>query len=265
MRKTTLTLAIAAFAASPLAVGGDYQMEGGLTFQDVDFDNGDETVIGLDFTYHFDRVRTQRHPLAEAAFLERSNNVFAGYTNLDEQDLDLIDLGAEGYLEEFYLRGIVHYQDNADDETDFSVSAGYAFMPGGLATLTYDDRGPGTFSVDGKFVHNMAMDTAMNFEGSLDIVDDAADTVIIGARGDYYLNRNASVGVGLAHMDNDFDDQTSLSFGGRMFFTPMVSANIEFTIDGEDESRRAAGEFSGVNISPQDGADTLTIGVDARF
>lgn len=248
MKKTTLAVAATALATSPLAVQGqDFQMEAGLEVQSIEFDrtDNDETAIGFDFTYHIQQVRTRQHVLAEAPFLERSTNLFADYKTFDEADTDNLNLGGQLYAEDLFAEAIVHRTDNGDSETDLSARVGLFVMPATRLALGYDDRGDGSVSFDAKHVQNLRAGTAINLEGGIALVDDDADTTELDLAGDYYLNRNASVGLMLTHTDNDFDSDTGVGFRGRLFFTPLVSANVAYQTD--------------------DFRDTVTLGVNARF
>src|SRR5690625_6308702 len=107
MKKTLLAASVAALAFAPAAYAQNYQMEGGIHYNYVDYDqfDGDSDNFGLDFTYHLEEVSTAGHPLQEAGFLERSTNVGASYNNWsgDVREGDFFNLNGEAFIEDFYV------------------------------------------------------------------------------------------------------------------------------------------------------------------
>jgi len=246
MKKHLLALAVSASVALPglaIASEGDYQTEIGFQFQRVDVDNlGDDTAIGVDATYHFPRVNTAGHPLAEAAFLERSSNIGASYVTYDDLDLDVLSLSGEAYVENFYAAAQLTRNDNGNSTNDIGVRVGFLPSDGLLLTLGFDkeeDAGPGgddlnIVSLGAKYVSKMANDTAFNLEGELSRADDDDDTMALALAGDYYFNRQFSLGLRLVETDNS-DIDTAYGVGTRYFFTPVVSGELEYMSDDETD------------------------------
>jgi len=266
MKKTALAFAVTALAATPALVSAqDYQVEGNINYSNVDPDvsGADSTdFYTVSGTYHLMPVRTAGHPLAEAAFLERSSNLFASYNYEDETPYtDTIRVGSEIYMQDFYGAVEVHHVESYggpdSSNTGAALTGGFVPMDGLLLTLGYSFDEPAAgqedvLSIGGKFVQHLQAGQAFNLEGRYDIVDDDLDTTVLDLRGDYYLNNAASVGLGMTYSDNDVDDNTAITFGGRMFFTPLMSAALDYTLDSA-----AAG--------PGVEADVLSVTLSARF
>ncbi|MDX1588089.1 MAG: putative porin [Oleiphilaceae bacterium] len=272
MKKTALTLAIAAISATPAMVSAqDYQVEGLLNYQNLDFDR--PGVVSRDRgavegRFHLLPVRTAGHPLAEAAYLERSDNLFLSYRHEDESHEDKVRVGAEGYVQDFYGRVEVnHVEDfggggsNAESSnTGAAVDIGW--LPPQLQSLRLTVGGaldsPDHFQEDvlrfgGKWVQSMQAGTALSLEARYDIVDDDNDTTVLDVRGDYFLTNSISVGLGGQRVDNDADDNTAFTFGSEVFLTPLFSAAVDYTLDAS------------FNNIPSVEADILSLTARARF
>jgi len=233
MKKIHSTIGLAALALTcagmaQQAFAQDYQLEVGLSYLGLEPDVGSsDSAFGADLTWHFDRVQTAGRPLAEAAFLGRASNLQLGYTAWDDADIDVLRAGGELYLQNFYLAGAYQRVDtNISEFDDFSVAVGYLPIDGLRLTLGYADDDASdseTISVAAKYVTGLGGGTALNVEGGVAFVDDAADTTLFSARADYYFNPALSLGVTLAHNNNDIEDDTAVGVASRWFFTPAFS------------------------------------------
>jgi|GEM_PF-1373579 len=247
MKKTLLAASVAALAFAPAAYAQNYQMEGGIHYNYVDYDqfDGDSDNFGLDFTYHLEEVSTAGHPLQEAGFLERSTNVGASYNNWsgDVREGDFFNLNGEAFIEDFYVSANVDINSwkQGSSTTDFGIKAGFLPMDGLLLTLGYDleekagDTKPngknkdlGTISLGGKFVTPLDGEMALNVEAEVGFQDDDNDTVVYTLGGDLYFNSFTSVGLQISDTD-DSDDKTEIGIRGNYFITPLVSLNAHFT------------------------------------
>lgn len=234
MKKQLVALGAAAvFGLSAPALAQDFQAEGGISYVGISPDVGpSDSAIGVDFTLHFDPVRTQGHPLAEAAFLNRASNVFGAYATFDKADLDSILLGGEFYIQDFYLRGEFNrLSGGGASSNDYGLTVGFLPRDGLLLTLGYDKADLAdvdTITLGAKSVTKMVGDTALNLEGSLAFVDDGASTKVLALSGDYYFNPMFSAGARFAYTDNDFDSFTAVGVGARYFFTPTFSLEAEY-------------------------------------
>ncbi len=229
MKKTSLAAAVALALAAGQGIADPFQMEGGLAYMDFD---GDDSAIGVDFTYHFDTVATSGHPLNEAAFLERSNNVNAQYVTFDEADLDLINVGVEAYFEDIYAAAELSRADFGDTTNDIGLRLGYMIDDGFRvhAGVDINDNADDTKDINLglKYVNKMSGDTAVNVEFDLTMVDDADDTIMYGLAGDYYFNRYGSIGLTYADDDNSATEAT-IGVRGKYFVTSMISVEASFT------------------------------------
>jgi len=239
MKKTYLAVAIAAaFAAQGVVHAQDYQMEAGLSY--VDFD-GDETVIGLDFTYHFETVSTNGRPLAESAFLGRNSNVSATYATFDEADVDAFSVGVEYWFDDIYTSA--EYTD-IDGDGDYELRLGYMLDDGFLVYLglndgdSYVDKSDLVFGT--KYVAKMG-DNFVNLQAEL-TTNDGDNFVDLTA--DYFFTNEFSAGIRVSESDLD-GDKTEFGIGARYFFTPTISGEVEY--------------------STKDSADTIGLRVAARF
>jgi hypothetical protein len=218
MRKMkTLATAILLASGSSLAMAQSYQAEVGAGYTVWD---GADNMFSLYGEYHFAPVNVgATNPLAEAAFLNRSSNVFAR----GDDDLDFLQAGVEFFVPNtmFYVRGAVT-SDRRFDDTDNGWFAQLGVMPidGLLLTTTVDDDDY-DLNVQVKYVTNLGGGNFLNLEA--EVVDTDDDTLLtLGA--DFYFDRTLSVGVQYA--DRGFDEFT---IRARKFFNNELSAAISYT------------------------------------
>lgn len=237
MKKTSLAAAVALALAAGQGIADPFQMEGGLSY--MDFDAFDDSALGVDFTYHFDTVATSGHPLNEAPFLERSNNLSVEYVTFDEADLDLLNVGIEAYFEDIYAAAELSRTDAVDTTNDIGLRLGYMIDDGfrvhAGVDLNDNDEDTKDINLGLKYVNKMSGDTAVNVEFDLTMVDDPDDTIMYDLAGDYYFNRYGS--VGLMYMDDD-NSATEATIGvrGKYFVTSMISVEARFTDNDGDNT-----------------------------
>lgn len=237
MKKTTLAVAVvSAFTFAGAVQAQDYQMEAGFNY--IDFDT--DTAMGVDFTYHLDKVSTSGKPLAEAAFLGRNSNVGVNYLTTDKSDLDILSLGGEFWFNDIYANVEVTDSDLGDE---LALKAGYMLKDGVLAYVGLSDEDgvdKNTYLVGIQYVAPMGGNyVALN--GEL-LTNDGDNTIDLSA--DYYINNALSVGARLTETDVSGED-TTFGLGANYFIKPNISAGVEY--------------------STQDSNDTIGLRVAARF
>lgn len=215
-----------------------YQWEAGASITHYNPDGGDsDESIGINGEYHFSPVITANRPLAEAAFLQRSSNVYArGY-----QDLDVINAGVELYIPNsiFYVAAEIARVDiDGERNNDWGVRFGLTPVDGLLVWTSYYDEPGYDLNLHAKYVLDLGHLNAVNIEGGY--TDDDFDNSLY-LFGDYYFNRTFSVGVGYAEQ-HDID---SFTIRTRNFFTDRISGELAFT-DADD-------------------GKSFTVGADIRF
>lgn len=242
MKKLSAALAL---ALTTTAAAADYQGEVGVAY--IDFDGAETIAFAGEF--HFQPVATASHPLAEAAFLERSNNVSLLYgrsefgpvdVNTTLAEVELYIPQAMLYIAPFYTRSSTKFGGNSASDSDWGVTVGITPMEGFRVTTTYADEVDYELNFDVKYVLGLANDTAVNMEfGYADApVSGMSDTV--SAAADYYFDRTFSVGV-------EIEDAEDTAYGIRTqkFFTETFSGFASY--------------------SKGDDADTWMIGASLRF
>jgi len=213
-----------ALAFTTTAATADYRAEVGAAY--FDFDGAEAIAFAGEF--HFKPVETASHPLAEAAFLERSNNVSLLHSRTEIGPVDVNTTLAEVelyipqamlYLAPFYTHASAKFGGESASENDWGVTVGLTPMEGFRVTTTYADDVDYELNLDVKYVLGLANDTAINMEfGYADApVSGMSDTV--SAAADYYFDRTFSVGIAVA----DAED-TVYGVRTQKFFTEMFSA-----------------------------------------
>lgn len=216
MKFKSLALATAFAFSSGFAVA-DYQSELSANYTDVE--NGDG-AFGIRGEMHFSPVQTRNHPLEEAAFLERSTNVYAEANN----DFDSLTVGGELYVPDtmFYIGARVNRNDSgADDETTAYATLGLTPIDGLRVTTEFNEDGYDA-NLSAKYVTSLGGGNFVNLEGTF-ADGDADDYLSLGA--DFYFDRTFSVGAGYA----DIYGVDAFTLRTEKFFNEEVSGNLAFT------------------------------------
>lgn len=231
MKKLSAALAL---AFTTTAAAADYQGEVGVAYHDFD---GAEA---LEFSgeYHFQPVSTASHPLAEAAFLERSNNVSLRHTRREAGPTDTNSTTAqvEFYIPQamLYVAPIYTHQSSksggfSSSDNDWGVTIGVTPMEGFRVTTTYFDDADYELNLEAKYVLGLANDTAVNMEFGYADAPDSGMSDTVSAAADYYFDRTFSVGAHIVDAEDTFYGVRT-----RKFFTETFSALAEITKADDD-------------------------------
>ncbi len=253
MQLKSFGAALVLLTGSSVAMASNYQFDVGGGVQRLDFDTGgDIDTLFLDGEFHFmGAVNTSNRPLAEAAFLDRSSNVFvrAARSDFGPADIDMVGAGIEFYIpgDFFYARAEVSRASNGATETGFMVMGGLTPIDGLRVSLGYADEfvpesaGPffvpfgldEAFILDAKYVLGLGGTSALNLEATITL-EDNADAFQLGA--DFYINRAISIGGAYTYVDIDnVGDTHAFTLRGRFFITDSISASAQVGINDDDD------------------------------
>ncbi|MDQ2077597.1 putative porin [Marinimicrobium sp. ABcell2] len=205
---------------SSAVMAAPYQVEVGANYQHWDVDGGgSDGAFGVRGEYHFAPVQTGNHPLAEAAFLERSTNVYAEAND----DFDHLTLGGELYIPNtmFYVAAEVFRTDYNGSDTGVAGAVGIMPIDGLLVSTRFTDDGYDA-NVSVKYVTAIGTVNYLNVEGTYQD-GDFDDYLSVSA--DFYIDRTFSVGAGYA--DEYGNDVFSLR--ARKFFTSEISGELQLS------------------------------------
>jgi hypothetical protein len=263
MKLLPTIIAATGFLTASLAFSATYQGEISAAYGDIDTSDSEEGyMVGVEGKYYFAPVDTTNHPLAEAAFIEKANNVYVNLGNYEYKDsgertdIYMRSVGIDFYIPNsmIYLgAGVVEgkakstwsmdgYSESYSTKWDSSwfVKAGIAPITGLLvwSEFTEDVDVSDEWNINGKYVLPLAGEQALNIEASYEQSDvDFEHDTITGAV-DYYLDRNLSLGAGFVNtsFDNSIGDDAVNDYfiRARNFFTDNISAEISYT-DGDYE------------------------------
>jgi hypothetical protein len=252
---------LAGFLSAPFVLASSYQGEISASYGDSDLDvNGlsiDGKFIGLQGKYYFSPVNTANHPLAEAAFIEKSSNV---YVQLDNSELKYAGEKADSYSRsigiDFYIPNSIFYLGAGVTETKFKGPAGSGvssdwesnwFVKAGVAPITglliwsefvEDVDVSDQWNINGKYVLPLSGEQALNLEASYEKVKIGVVDYSISMAADYYIDRNLSVGAGFVNTSYDSgangSADTDYFVRARNFFTDKASVELSY-IDGDYE------------------------------
>lgn len=260
MKLLPTIIAAIGFVSAPLVMAANYQAEISAAYEDIDYadSNGEGTFIGLEGKYYFAPVDTTGHPLAEAAFIEKSSNVYVQLGTEEfkaaGQKADLYGrvIGVDFYVPNsiFFLgAGVAEVKSKApaalgqsyDWESAWFVKAGVAPIDGLLiwSEFTEDVDVKDEWNINGKYVLPLAGEQALNLEASYEKskLGWADDTITMAA--DYYLDRNLSLGAGFVNTSYNSSVNSSADtdyfIRARNFFTDKASLELTY-MDGEYEN-----------------------------
>lgn len=256
-------IAAAGFLSAPFALAATFQSELSAGYADIDINDSDAdgSAVALEGKYYFSPVNTANHPLAEAAFIEKSSNV---YVNLgtgefkgsgSKLDIYTREIGVDFYIPNsiFYL-GLGAEEVKAKTspgassgwESSWSVKAGVAPITGLLVWSEFveDVDVSDQWNINGKYVLPLAGEQALNLEASYEKskLGFADNTISMAA--DYYIDRNLSIGAGFTNTSYDSainsSADTDYFVRARNFFTDKASLELSY-VDGEFENSLMVG------------------------
>jgi hypothetical protein len=228
--KLKLLVAAIGVALSGVAIADSYQAEvsGGVSRTDHDFYSEDLNRYDLDGIYYFKSVKTDNLPLAEAAYLGKNSNVFAGVI---DQHLEhsyssqSYNIGAEFYIPENFLyvkAGIARHSFGTYRDNDWFTEVGITPIEGLRVTTQYYHDAGYDANIHAKYVTDVGAGQFINVEAGV-IDTDFRTEAYIG--GDYYFDNTFSVGAEV----RDDDAYTEYTLRTRKFFTETFSGNIFYT------------------------------------
>lgn len=234
MKVKKLSAVLALCAASCLASAESYQGEVLAAYTDVD---GEVDIIAVGGQYHFAAVNTDSHPLAEADFLEKSNNISLLYAQSDfdggDSDSALAQVeiyipSAMLYIAPFYEYASFSYDGfGSESENDWGTAIGITPIDGLRIATTWSDEVDYELNLEAKYVVKLAGETALNFDFGYQKSPDSEFDDTIGAAVDYYFDRTFSVGIEL----EDSSD-TGVGIRTEKFFTEQFHMLARyFTVD----------------------------------
>jgi hypothetical protein len=241
MKMKKLGGAIALALASSVAAA-DYRAEIGAAYTDID---GEVDILAVAGELHFSPVSTATHPLAEAAFLEKSSSVSLTYAQSDTDyvEAEAITGGLEFYIPQamlyvapFYVYSSYDAEEYAEgSENDWGVTAGLAPFEGFRVTTTWSDEVDYELNFAIKQVVKLAGEQAINAEFAFTKASDEdgfeeSDDIIQAAL-DYYIDHTFSIGIELANAED-----TSYGFRTQKFFTENFSALAAYYTADEADS-----------------------------
>ncbi|MBX2857383.1 MAG: putative porin [Cellvibrionaceae bacterium] len=238
LKKVALLAALTAVAFPVSAENYKTEITG--EFENVDA-NTSQQRLTAGVRYHFLEVLAARRPYAEAAFLQRSSNVWATHTELDADNFDarVLNVGADFFVPEsvfFVAGGVTRFESDDDDDTTWRVTGGVLPVDGLLVTTTYVENIDYDLNLDLKYVTRMFTGRYLNLTANYSNGDED-DNYGFGV--DYYLDRATSFGVSA----QSEGDNSSFGVRARHFFTPLAFGAASFSSGDEVDTIKIEGGF----------------------
>jgi Putative general bacterial porin len=234
---------------SVAAVAEPYKAELNVQASQVDVDerNAKSTTYGGLGTFYFDAVETVNVPLAEAAYLGKNSNIYAGafHTSWNDDefmlDADIYNVGAEFFIPENFLyvsAGATRSNYDDDNDSDWYTSIGLTPIDGLLVTTAYTHDEGYDPNINAKYVTAIGNGQFINLEASFEDADEG-NNIFIG--GDFYMDSSLGIGARVGRLD----ETNAYELRARKFFSEKFSGNITYR--------------------SQEAFDTISLGVQLRF
>lgn len=244
MKKRTLLLSIMAAASCNTIAQESFTSEVSGLYASAD---GQDT-FAVGGAYFFAPVDTSKGPLAEAVFLNRSNNINAAYTRVEfdgPASANVWGLGGTYHIDNSgVFINVSTAQANGSDLASYNLGAGYYISNDWTVTLGTsfdDDLEYEAFDISTKKLLTLGGDAFLNLEAAMSVPDEGDNGYAFG--GDYYFNKSVSVGLDYAWVDSFSDGVSTVSV--NWFVTPAISLALAY--------------------SEADSDDAIAISVNARF
>jgi hypothetical protein len=229
--KLKLLVAALGVAASGFALADTYQADvaASAARHDVDGINSNFNRYDVIGHYYFNAVKTDNVPLAEAAYLGKNSNFFAGYARTNADGIDSrtnsYGVGLEVYIPESFLYVKAAAQRDSIDGhhlNDWYTSIGITPIDGLLITTEYDHEDGYDANIHAKYVTALGNGQFINLEAG---AIDGDNGNIFNVGGDFYFDNTFSVGGDIA----DSGDDNAYTVRTKKFFTDQFSGELSYT------------------------------------
>lgn len=281
-KKTALVAAIALAASATANADYRWQLDGaaGRTNIDVGHDDGDVDQFGVAGTFYFSEVDTDKGPLGEAAFLDQSSYVSAGYvyTDLDDiiEDLDGDKYGINGryvlpldsFIPLIFEGSWERRTPDFSDIDQYSIGFGAYLTDTTTVILTYrtsdvdetNEIDPGDVDAYQLAVeHLWELDSgAIKLNGSYGLINvddseindgDDIDSWDIG--GTWYVNNSLGFGASFSRFDNFGIEEDTYGVGAEWFINEQIGLSLRY----------AHSEVDDTDVE----SDAVLLGAEVRF
>lgn len=229
IRIIAASAALVISATSALAESYQVELTGAYARTSLDGVDGTAKAYLAGAEIHFAPVRTAGHALAEAAFLERSSNIYGAFvhTRLSPIKADLLLGGLEVYVPRsplYFIGEFSRIKSSGMSENDWMVGVGLTPLDGLRVRLRYSDDAD-VWALDGKYVF-VADGYTFNLEAGAARGDDFK---AYSVGGDFYIDRTWSVGGEWIYEDFDVGGSSrGYELRTRKFITTNLSLGLAF-------------------------------------
>ena len=228
--------------------------------------SADADAITIGGVIHFAPVETASKPLAEAAYLEKSNNLrlIHGKLNFDDSNSSLNIAQMEFYVPSAMLYIAPHYlyfSASGDGESSsfntYGLSLGITPLAGLRVSTAWTDEIDYEFNFDVKYVANLRNNNAINIELSYAKSEDdefEEEDDYFGIKLDYFLDQTLSIGI---------EYNSTSNFNQAIADATLINGEDAYGIRTEKYFSNALSLFA--KYSTSDEIDNWAIGASYRF
>lgn len=233
-------ITVCALVVSGAAAADSYQVDLEALASHTKIDGFDSKVktYGLGGAYYFNAVSTINVPLAEAAFLGKNSNIYAGAlrSSWSGEHFNSYLVGAEFYIPENFLyvnAGARRVTGNNVTDNDWHATVGITPLDGLLVTTSYYGDEGYDANISAKYVMGIGSENFVNVEATL-MDTDSGTFKELG--GDFYIDTSFSVGGAVSELNSD----NTYTLRTRKFFSEQISGELSYE-DAPDTNTITAG------------------------
>lgn len=217
------------------AAAADYRTE----IRAAYFDSDKQESTALAGKFHFRPVETASHPLAEAAFLERSSNISLSHTRNEfgptntDTAVAVVALyipQAMLYIAPIYVRASSKLYDYSASQSEWGVAVGITPIEGFRLSTTYADEVDYETNFEIKYLLSFANNTAINMEFGYADASTPYMSDTISRAVDFYFDRTFNVGIEMISKGT-----TTHAISTEKFFTETFSGYASYRKGYNDE------------------------------
>ena len=228
MKKMYYVASLFAFGLISGAAHADFNTELNASALKAD----DLKVFAVGGSYYFDRVQTNKGPLAEATFLDKTSSVDALFTrfDFDNNNQNAWALGGTYVLQGtgMYLDASVMHVNGYSNDT-YNFGGGYYLSRDwsvSVDTQFDEDLNYQGISLGSKKLFGLGSERYVSLEGVYSNPDEGDDSFAVSS--DFYFNRFFSVGVGYEWADKFSDGISSVRSQWFINNQFAVSAEVSY-------------------------------------
>jgi len=264
-----LTLSALIFASTS-AMATDYNSFSSINYLKLNNDTVNSDTYGASSVYFLNK-KTTLGPLNEFEYINKSSNIFGGFT--DGDNANAYQLGGELFIDKWLVGGSYNYldKDNGNDDA-YSLKLGYLINDNFLIKAQAT-RNNGDTLYNFSAAYNVQLND-QDYVGFTYNTDDKFDAQTVSSKYFAALGSNNYVTAGLSYTRNDNSSNNLIASMGY-YFNPNTSVSVsyddddDYTISGKHFFNKnyalSVGYSSNASTNDNEDYDLYSVNFTAQF